>query len=1637
MSSSILLRSRASAFALVLATGCVSRTASEGATPFGDASVSVATDRSSTTLVEHQGVWTGADSAQRFTTRVDGAGATVEAIGSRWRLNLHLARVGRAGAMRDVGSGAPHTGHARAEIDRTGAVREWYSQDARGLEQGVDLATRPDGVGDLQVEVAVEGLTPIAFGDRVELRDERGRAVLGYEQLAVRDADGHDVAASLELAGGAILLRIHDASARYPLAIDPLLLSKQQAELIATDGAAGDELGAAVAMDGPLAIVGAASRSYPGFPNYGGAYVFAQSGTTWSQQGAALEPKEYSSSTGKAFGNSVAISGTLALVGGDAYYPHGAAYLFAQSGTAWTEKQIVLDASPYSLDHFGTSVALSGTTAVIGAPAKSGPVMSNAGAAIVFGPNGTTWSEQTELAPSDPADYDTFGSAVALDGSTILVGANGKGIGGMFAAGAAYVFSGSGATWTQQGPRLVASDGAAYDAFGSSAAISGTTAIVGAPAKTVGGNGSQGEAYVFALSGGTWTQQGAPLVAPDGVTNQQFGASVAISGAVAIVGAPFNGPGPTGAYVFVKGGTGWVPQGPALHGVAGATTDAFGFGVAMSGTSAIVGSRLATGAAGSDQGAAYVFVSVHTNGDACASAYDCLSNNCVEGVCCDTACAGTCQSCVASRKASGATGTCGFVANGGAHSACTGTTCTGAGSVARVGSGAGACGNPQPVASCGLYSCNPAATACDTKCAVDGDCIATAYCASGACVAKVALGATCTAVDQCLSSFCADGVCCSTACTGTCAACVRSATGASDGTCTNVLLGLDPRKVCPGGSVCAAGSTTTHACNGVGSCNSSTSSCGAFGCNAAGTGCSTTCKSDSDCGATDYCSSGVCTARGIAGASCAANDQCTTGYCTDGVCCSTACTGLCQACSAAKRGTTIPDGTCGPIAAGIDPDKECPGQSCSGTTQENGHACNGASACQPTTTTSCLPYSCGASACKSSCAGDGDCGTGDWCSAKLCVPKGASGSSVACTANDQCVSGFCVDGYCCNTECTGTCLACAAATSGVAGTNGTCTPIKDGADPNGECAALGATCSGSTLFSQTCNGAGACRAQSSSCAPSVCNSKGTACVGHCSTDSDCVPGSYCSSGSCVSKEAAGAACGGNHECALGFCTDGVCCTTACTGTCQACSQLKKGSGGDGICGFISDGTDPDVECPGQTCTGSTQANGHVCDGSGACRATTTTACAPFACSAIGTACGVACAASSDCDATGWCSSGACVSKQANGTTCSVAAQCATGNCVDGVCCNVACVGKCEACVASKSGVPGTDGVCTATVAGTDPDGDCGAASCTGTTLTTNACDGKGACSPTTKACTPFACNAAGTGCATTCTSDTDCGTTGYCDSGTCAPKVARGNPCTASNQCVAGSSCADGVCCNEPCTGQCQACAEPGTVGTCVAAKGRPRTPRAPCNGTDPACLGACDGVNIAACSYASAGQTCGTGCSGGDISVCDATGTCLPPTPCPGNLVCESTTNKCNTACVTDSDCAASFVCTAGKCQTKPPASCSADGLSSVPANDAGPAQSCAPYVCDSTGACKSGCNHSSDCIAGATCDTTTSPGQCVVPPTTSSGGCAVSFKTHEGDGRLCFVLLSSLALVGRLRRRQSAARSGVSPTAPLRSRP
>jgi len=207
--------------------------------------------------------------------------------------------------------------------------------------------------------------------------------------------------------------------------------------------------------------------------------------------------------------------------------------------------------------------------------------------------------EQDKLLASDGAAYEYFGTSVSIDGDYAIIGASSNDD----ENGAAYVFTRSGTDWTQQA-KLLASDGAAGDMFGFSVSIDGDYAIIGASDDDDNGAGS-GSAYVFTRSGTAWTEQ-AKLLASDGHYGEYFGNSVSIDGDYAIVGGYYGYDDNGVAYVFIRSGTDWTEQAKLLASD-GAADDMFGYSVSIDGDYAIIGARWDDDN-GVDSGSAYVFI---------------------------------------------------------------------------------------------------------------------------------------------------------------------------------------------------------------------------------------------------------------------------------------------------------------------------------------------------------------------------------------------------------------------------------------------------------------------------------------------------------------------------------------------------------------------------------------------------------------------------------------------------------------------------------------------------------------------------------------------------------------------------------------------------------------------------------------------------------------------------------------------------------------------------------------------------------------------------------------------------------------------------------------------------------------------
>ena len=495
-------------------------------------------DKSYAAHVE-DGTIVAANPAQRLRARFDRSGAEIRAGSAR--VGLLLQSLGAGSSLAPVAAVSPSAEGNRVVYSYQG-VRESFVNGPLGVDQSFKVAHAPAAHGGpLTLSLALSGNLKARLSDhRTALALAGAHAgVLGYRGLLATDARGHRLHAWLSLSDDQLLVRVDTRGARYPVLIDPLIQQAQSlsdipgGEGIVGNGFFGESI--ALSSDGNTVLVGA-PREYK---NIGAAFVFVRTGSTWSQQAEII---------GDCTSNC------------------------AHQGTG--------ELGPAE---FASSLDLSadGDTAAIGAPADNG---GGKGAVWVFTRSGGSWTQQTKLVAdctSECANQGTgegpvgvLGSGVALssDGNTLLAGATAN-----ESYGAAWVFTRSGSSWTEQAKLVANCTGVCpnqgtgeteFGEFGRAVALAGdgNTALIGA----TGDGGAAGAAWIFNRSGSTWTAQ--PKIVGnctsgcghDGtgeVGEGFFGSPVVLSddGATALIGAEIDNNLEGAAWVFTKAGEGVVP----------------------------------------------------------------------------------------------------------------------------------------------------------------------------------------------------------------------------------------------------------------------------------------------------------------------------------------------------------------------------------------------------------------------------------------------------------------------------------------------------------------------------------------------------------------------------------------------------------------------------------------------------------------------------------------------------------------------------------------------------------------------------------------------------------------------------------------------------------------------------------------------------------------------------------------------------------------------------------------------------------------------------------------------------------------------------------------------------------------------
>lgn len=627
------------------------------------------------TLPWNKGVrYFAANPNQQLTARFLDNGARIESgAGGGWQGTMQATGLGRGSSEISLGAVTPPTANGpRVEYRRSGLI-EWFVNRTAGIEHGFTLMEKPaanePGKVPLRVTLRMAGLKAKQAGpNQIHWHTADDVPVLSYTELKVWDASHNPVQAEMKTDGDGVAILVADAGATYPLTIDPLIATLEQKlrPEITGSGAAEDLFGTSVALSGDTALVGMPGDDTAAGVDVGSAYVFVRTGSVWAFQ-ARLTPND--ALTEDAFGLAVALSDNTALV--STQRSNGIAFVFVRSGSAWTQQAmlaagtfqeeenqvtsvavqgntaLVGTASGESVyvyvrtgtnwteqdeviasdgmfgDHFGGSVALSGETMVVGAPQDSSDMMQVPGpppestpqfapgeiahgSAYVFVRSNGVWTEQQKLLASDKASFDVFGTAVSISGDTVLVGAPGDNT----QTGGAYVFTRSNTSWTEQ-QKLTKTGGAANQFFGSAVAVENDRGVISAPATN--------ESFVFERTLGVWSQR-SRLIAGDATGSDGFGASVALAADTILIGTPFDdtraGQDAGTAFVFVRAdeaccepevGDGWCQQARLTAGDA-AVNDHFGRPLALEGNTALIGALFDDSPAGTDTGAVYVFV---------------------------------------------------------------------------------------------------------------------------------------------------------------------------------------------------------------------------------------------------------------------------------------------------------------------------------------------------------------------------------------------------------------------------------------------------------------------------------------------------------------------------------------------------------------------------------------------------------------------------------------------------------------------------------------------------------------------------------------------------------------------------------------------------------------------------------------------------------------------------------------------------------------------------------------------------------------------------------------------------------------------------------------------------------------------
>lgn len=376
-------------------------------------------------------------------------------------------------------------------------------------------------------------------------------------------------------------------------------------KLYASDAEENDQFGCSVAIFGDMALVGAMYEDTRA-SNAGAVYAYYYNGADWIEQ-------KLMASDGEAhnhFGKSIDLDGTVAVVGapkrGENGNQSGVIYTFNRSGNTWTQSEKLCPSDNTLYDYFGGSVAISNDWIAVGSIGNDiVNISGNSGAVYFFQKQTGHWLEKDKVTGNNPEDNDEFGYAVDIYGDYALLTAwkeddNGSN------SGSAYIFKKSGTSWLEQ-DKLLPSDGASSDYFGNSASLDGDYAVVGSAEHDYGDDLDCGSVYVFERNVTVWSQT--DILTADVITAEDFfGKAFAINGSVVVVGCPGdddNGNN-SGSVFTYENNTDDFTYITKVFASDGCAYRYFGSAIAMDGDWLIVGVPLDNDM-GDEAGAAYVY----------------------------------------------------------------------------------------------------------------------------------------------------------------------------------------------------------------------------------------------------------------------------------------------------------------------------------------------------------------------------------------------------------------------------------------------------------------------------------------------------------------------------------------------------------------------------------------------------------------------------------------------------------------------------------------------------------------------------------------------------------------------------------------------------------------------------------------------------------------------------------------------------------------------------------------------------------------------------------------------------------------------------------------------------------------------